>query len=159
MCRMICWTARRYARNLPRPAIKKTINKQARSLRRKMGVSKMKQLLERAAAFGAPRIGIRLASSSAPEARRRLAGGEAQRSHRKPGAYESRPEGAQDKSNSGVPAGTRKIFYHLSRWLRFAPPPANFRRPSGAQNNCPIKSVALLMAVCATVMAQNPIIK
>jgi hypothetical protein len=31
--------------------------------------------------------------------------------------------------NSCVPAGTRKIFYDLSRWLRFAPPPATFRRP------------------------------
>src|SRR5262245_32807238 len=113
MCLMTCWTARRYARSLPRPSIKNTINKKARSLKRKMGVSNMKKLLEQAAAFGAPRLGIRLASSSAPEARRRLAGGEAQRSHRKPGVNESRPEGAQDKSNSGVPAGTRKIFYHL----------------------------------------------
>src|SRR5262245_59965044 len=40
-----------------------------------------------------------------------------------------------DQSNSGVPAGTRKIFSDLSRWLRFASPPANFLRPSGADNN------------------------
>ena len=40
-----------------------------------------------------------------------------------------------DQSNSGVPAGTRKIFFDLSRWLRFAPPPAKFRRPSGEENN------------------------
>ena len=34
---------------------------------------------------------------------------------------------------SGVPAGTRTNFFDLSRWLRFAPPPATFRRPSGAE--------------------------
>jgi hypothetical protein len=80
-------------------------------------------------------------ATPAPEARRRLAGGEAKRSHRERAAKESRPEGAQDKgrfdnqSNSGVPAGTRTIFFALFRWLRFAPPPAKFRLPSGARNN------------------------
>ncbi len=77
----------------------------------------------------------------APEARRTLAGGGAKRNHRKRAGSESRPEGAQEKcrfanqSESCVPAGTRKIFFALSRWLRFAPPPANVRRASGAGNN------------------------
>jgi hypothetical protein len=39
------------------------------------------------------------------------------------------------ESRSGVPAGTQTIFFDLSRWLRSAPPPANFRRPSGARNS------------------------
>jgi hypothetical protein len=50
-------------------------------------------------------------------------------------AHESRPERAQDKSRSGVPAGTRKTSFDLFRWLRCAPPPANFHRPSGAQHD------------------------
>ena len=53
----------------------------------------------------------------------------------------ARPEMAPDRDRSccefwsGVPAGTRTIFFDLSRWLRFAPPPANFRCPSGARND------------------------
>src|SRR5262249_48286815 len=59
----------------------------------------------------------------APEARRTLAGGGAKRNHRNRAVSESRPEGAQEKcrfankSESGVPAGTRKIFYDRSRWF------------------------------------------
>src|SRR5262245_30181950 len=36
---------------------------------------------------------------------------------------------------SGVPAGTQKILFGLSRRLRFAPAPANIHRPSGAPNS------------------------
>jgi hypothetical protein len=77
----------------------------------------------------------------APEARGILAGAGAKPSRRKPHDRTPRPESAPDRDwsccefRSGVPAGTRTIFFDLSRWLRFAPPPANFRRPSGAENN------------------------
>jgi hypothetical protein len=61
-----------------------------------------------------------------------------------------------DHSNSGVPAGTLTIFFDLSRWLRFAPPPANFRRPSGAENNfaefaSSIRSERAFASQCSTV--------
>src|SRR5262245_13502638 len=75
------------------------------------------------------------------EARGILAGGGAKRSHRKRHDSITRPERAPEQAwfccedRSGVPAGTRTILFDLSRWLRFAPPPANFRRPSGAGNN------------------------
>src|SRR5215467_6779968 len=74
----------------------------------------------------------------APEGRGILAGGGAKRSHRKRHDRTTRPERAPDRDwsccefRSVVPAGTRTIFFDMSRWLRFAPPPANFRRPSGA---------------------------
>src|SRR5262249_16675719 len=76
----------------------------------------------------------------APEARGKLAGAGAKRIHRKRQHRTTRHERAPDRDWScrefwsGLPAGTRTIFLDLSRWLRFAPPPANFRRPSGAEN-------------------------
>src|SRR6266545_5517013 len=76
---------------------------------------------------------------TAPEARGKLAGGGAKSRRRKRHGRTTRPERAPDRDwsccefRSGVPAGTRTIFFDLSRWLRFAPPPANFRRPSGAR--------------------------
>src|SRR5215510_5556225 len=98
-----------------------------------------------ATAFGVRLLGILLANSAKllrdPEGRRKLAGGEAKRSHRKRNDSITRPERALDRDwsycefRSGVPAGTRTIFFNLSRWLRFAPPPANFLRLSGAENN------------------------
>ena len=78
---------------------------------------------------------------TAPEAGGKLAGGGAKRSHRKRYDRTTRPERASDRDwscrefQSGVPAGMRTNFFDLSRWLRFAPPPANFRRPSGAETN------------------------
>src|SRR5215475_1967781 len=77
----------------------------------------------------------------APEARGILAGGGAKRRRRKRHDNTTRPERAPDwdwsgcEFWSGVPAGTRTIFFDLYRWLRYAPPPANFRRPSGARND------------------------
>jgi hypothetical protein len=74
----------------------------------------------------------------APEARGILAGAGAERRRRKHHDRTWRHERAPDRDwsccefRSGVPAGTRTIFFDQSRWLRFAPPPANFRRPSGA---------------------------
>ena len=86
-------------------------------------------------------IGYYWQTPTAPEARGILAGGRAKRRHRKRHDRTSRPERAPDRHWSycefwsGVPAGTRTIFFNLSRWLRFAPPPVNFRRPSGAHND------------------------
>ncbi len=65
----------------------------------------------------------------APKAQWNVAGGGAKRNHRKRAEYVTRPgRGA----GSGVPPG-RKFSSDLSRWLRFAPPPANFERPFGTQ--------------------------
>src|SRR5262245_20956538 len=53
----------------------------------------------------------------------------------------ARPEMAPDLGYfcrefwSGIPAGTQKILFGLSRRLRFAPAPANIHRPSGAPNS------------------------
>src|SRR5262245_20888006 len=75
------------------------------------------------------------------EARSKVSVGVAKRSHRKRQESITRPGRAPDRDwsccefRSGVPAGTRTIFFDLSRWLRFAPPPANFLRPSGARNS------------------------
>src|SRR5262245_9486456 len=86
-------------------------------------------------------LGYRWQTPTAPEAREILAGGGAKRSRRKRRDSITRPERAPDRDwsccefGSGVPAGTRTIFFDLSRWLRFALPPANFRRPSGSENN------------------------
>ena len=86
-------------------------------------------------------IGYCWQTPPAPEARGILAGGGAKRSRRKRHDSITRPERAPDRDwsccefRSCVPAGTRAIFFDLSRWLRFAPPPANFRRLSGAENN------------------------
>src|SRR5215510_4497987 len=96
---------------------------------------KWRQPLERG------RSGYCWQTPTAPEARGILAGGGAKRSRRKRHDSNTRPERAPDRDWScwefwsGVPAGTRTIFFDLSRWLRFAPPPANFRRPSGAGIN------------------------
>ena len=85
--------------------------------------------------------GYRWQTPPALEARGILAGGGAKRSHRKRHDRTTRPERAPDRDwsccefRSVVPAGTRTIFFDMSRWLRFAPPPANFRRPSGARNS------------------------
>ena len=78
---------------------------------------------------------------TAPEARGILAGGGAKRRRRRRRHRNMPPERSPDRDWSycefwsGVPAGTRAIFFDLSRWLRYAPPPANVRRPSGARNN------------------------
>ena len=97
-------------------------------------------------AFGAPALGIMLANSTksfrAPEGRRKLAGGVAKRNHR----YGSKkivrvPAGTpdqnsrQDQSQSGALSG-RVVLSWRFRWLRFAPPPANFPRASGAGGVC-----------------------
>src|SRR5262245_10060527 len=74
----------------------------------------------------------------APEGRWKLAGGGAKRNHR----YKLKkivrvPAGTpdrnsqQDQSRSGALSG-RVVLSWRFRWLRFAPPPANFPRASGA---------------------------
>jgi len=99
-----------------------------------------------AAAFGAPALGIPLPNSamliSAPEGRRKLAGGGAKRNHRDNSKKFVRvPVGTpdrnsqQDQSRSGALSG-RVVLSYRFRWLRFAPPPANFRRASGALRVC-----------------------
>src|SRR5215510_6905150 len=99
-----------------------------------------------AAAFGVRALGILLANSAklfhAPEGRRKLAGGGAKRNHR----YRSKkivrvPAGTQDEnsqqdqSRSGALSG-RMVLSWRFRWLRFAPPPANILRASGALGVC-----------------------
>jgi hypothetical protein len=91
-------------------------------------------------------IEILLANSAklfrAPEGRRKLAGGGAKRNHR----YKSKkivrvPAGTpdqdsrQDQSRSGALSG-RVVLSWRFRWLRFAPPPANIHRASGAVGVC-----------------------
>src|SRR5215471_17927134 len=99
-----------------------------------------------AEAFGAPLLGILLANSaklfSAPEGRRKLAGGGAKRNHRDRSKKIVRvPAGTpdqnsqQDQSRSGALSG-REVLSCRFRWLRFAPPPANFPRASGALGVC-----------------------
>src|SRR5262247_4885195 len=79
---------------------------------------------------------------SAPEGRRNLAGGGAKRNHRDKSKKIVRvPAGTpdrnsqQDQSRSGALSG-RVVLSWRFRWLRFAPPPANILRASGAVGAC-----------------------
>src|SRR5215510_15232888 len=79
---------------------------------------------------------------SAPEGRRKLAGGGAKRNHRdKSKKFVRVPAGTpdwnsqQDQSRSGALSG-RVVLSYRFRWLRFAPPPANIPRASGAEGVC-----------------------
>src|SRR5262245_58570678 len=78
----------------------------------------------------------------APEGRWKLAGGGAKRNHRDKSKKIVRvPAGTpdrnsqQDQSRSGALSG-RVVLSWRFRWLRFAPPPANIPRASGAQGVC-----------------------
>src|SRR5215475_12656056 len=78
----------------------------------------------------------------APEGRRKLAGGGAKRNHRDMSKKIVRvPAGTpdrnsqQDQSRSGALSG-RVVLSCRFRRLRFAPPPANIPRPSGAIGVC-----------------------
>ena len=85
---------------------------------------------------------------SRPGDTHQITGGGAKRSRRKRHDRNTRPERAPDRDWfccelwSGVPAGTRTIFLDLSRWLRFAPPPANVHRASSARRSSPAVSQA-----------------
>jgi hypothetical protein len=96
--------------------------------------------------FGAPLLGIPLANSAklfpAPEGRRKLAGGGAKRNHREWSKKIVRvPAGTPDQnsqqsqSRSGALSG-RVVPSWRFRRLRFAPPPANVPRASGALGVC-----------------------
>jgi hypothetical protein len=81
---------------------------------------------------------ILLANSLAPEALEILAGGEATgiapSLNRALKGRRTNPDLPIRASPGSLP-GREKISFDLSRWLRCAPPPANFHRPSEAQNN------------------------
>jgi len=73
---------------------------------------------------------------------RKLAGGGAKRNHRdKSKNFVRVPAGTpdrnsqQDQSRSGALSG-RVVLSYRFRWLRFASPPANFHRASGAEGVC-----------------------
>ena len=100
----------------------------------------------RRGAFGVRRGLILLANSMklfrAPEGRWTLAGGGAKRNHRDGSKKIVRvPAGTpdqnsqQDQSRSGALSG-RAVLSCRFRWLRFAPPPANIPRASGAIGVC-----------------------
>jgi hypothetical protein len=64
------------------------------------------------------------------KARRKLAGGGAQRNHRNLAHQPDKPrQGRQTEALVQRPLPGRKTSLDLIRLLRWAPPPANFRRP------------------------------
>src|SRR5262249_23247341 len=64
------------------------------------------------------------------KARRKLAGGGAERNHRDLSHKPYKPQqGRQTEALVRAPLPGRKTSLYLIRWLRSAPPPANFQRP------------------------------